>query len=169
MSDFLVIRSVSALQARYGVTDSTLSPAAPREPAPRAGEILLTPSQKVALLTMRRSDWSEAVLAHLKAFGRDAVSGGDYRALARLSLAVNKGSFHVLTPPGRWRADLVAMELARENDLHVIAMEPNPRYGAAYAKCTCGWRVFRSRVNASYAALLARDARSHLEHEGALP
>jgi hypothetical protein len=137
MNDFLAARSVDALRVRYGDGADVTAPAARSEPLPRAGEILFTPGQKVALLTMRRSDWSNAVLAHLKAFGRDGVSGGDYRALAGLGLAVNKGSFHVLTPTGRWRADLVAMELARASGLHAVRTDLYPRYGvAAFAKCT---------------------------------
>jgi len=142
----------------------------PAAPLPKAGEIILTPGQKIALLKMRRSDWSKAVLAQLEAFGKADCAGGDYRALAQLGLAVCKGSFHVLTPAGRWRADRVAVELARDAELHIVTYDLFPRSrGAASAKCTCGWSSFRTRAIASYVVLLGADAHRHLEREGALP
>jgi hypothetical protein len=140
------------------------------DPLPQAGVVVLTPAQKVALLKMRRSDWSKAVVAHLEAFGKAEVTGGDYRALAQLGLAVNKGSFHVLTPAGRRRDDQVAMELARDNGLHAVTYDYRPRgQGAAFVRCTCGWCVFKSRTQRSYALALHQAANAHLQREGALP
>ena len=177
MSDFLAHRSVSALRARYGDAADEASPALSPGPetsdlAPgttRAGEALLTPGQKIALLKMRGSDWSKAILKHLTAFGQDEISGRDYVALANLGLAINKGTFHVLSPPGRWRADRVACELARGLDMHVMTLALAPKFGsAASAKCTCGWSTFRTRAVPSYATLIAGDAHHHLQNMGAL-
>ena len=140
------------------------------KPAERTGEVLLTPGQKIALLKMRGSDWSKAVLSHVVAFGQGDTVGADYYALARLGLAVHKGSYHVLTPTGRRRADQVAVELARAEGMHVITYDLANRYGrAASARCTCGWGTYRTRAVPSYALLIGQDVQRHLEHEGALP
>lgn len=172
MSDFNAHRSTSALRKRYGVAaegSPALESPSPHTPA-RAGEILLTPGQKIALLTMRKSEWSQAVLAHLTAFGQADVAGGDYRACAKLGLAVHKGSYHVLTPQGRWRADRVAVEIARAHGLHCVTLDLNPRYGAAAsAQCTCGWSTYRTTKILSYGAMLARDAHWHLQQVGVVP
>lgn len=166
----LAEQSVSALRARLSAAVAEASVSSPDAPLPRAGKIVLTPSQKVALLKMRRSDWSKAVVAHLVAFGMGECDGGDYRAFAAIGLAEHRGSFHVLTPQGRWRADQVAIEIARDTGMHVVTYSLTPRHGsAASAKCTCGWGAFRTRAIASYATTLAADVRKHLEHVGEHP
>jgi hypothetical protein len=138
-------------------------------PDERTGEAF-TPGQKAALLKMRRSDWSKAVLAHLTAFGQADCVGADYRALAEQKLAINKGSFHVLTDHGRWEADRVASLIARELDMRVIAYSLYPRRGsAAKAVCTCGWSAFRTRAIRSYSGLLHQDANYHLWHVANVP
>lgn len=140
---------------------------APDKPLPKAGEVVLTPGQKIALLKMRGSDWSEAILSKLERFGQAECTGADYRALASLRLAVCKGSFHVLTPAGRWRADRVARDIARESGIHAITIEFFPRSrGAASARCSCGWSTYRSRAIKSYASMLSADAQHHLRHVG---
>ena len=145
------------------------APAPPLPPSPKgAGEPLLTAGQQVALLKMRGSDWSKAVVQHLKAFGRADCDGADYRALAAAGFAVNKGSFHVLTSQGRWLADRVACDIARSEGLHVVTYDLFPRSrGAASAKCTCGWCTYVSRTFASYVVQLGSFGRHHLEHVGA--
>jgi hypothetical protein len=168
VADPLAHRFIPELRTRYG--DATADSPALDTPITRAGEIVFTPGQKIALLKMRGSDWSKAVLRHLIAFGHIDAVGADYFALARIGLAARRGSYHVLTPQGRWRADRVAVELARKSGIHVITFNLNPRYGAAAnAKCTCGWSSFRTRAVPSYALLVDKDAQHHLEHEGALP
>lgn len=138
-------------------------------PLARAGELVLTAGQEIALLRMRRSDWAAAVVEHLISLGRADCAIEDYRALAAAGLAVNKGSFHVLTSRGRWRADQVAIELARAEGMHVITYDFG-RTGraakAASACCTCGWQTFKSRAIPSYLIQTVRAGRRHLEHVG---
>jgi hypothetical protein len=135
---------------------------------------LLTPGQKVALLKIRRSDWAKAVLKHLIAFGKADCTIDDYRVLERLHMAVNKGSFHVLTPHGRWTADIEAMKIARAEGMHVVTYdfgrgERHELGGApATAHCTCGWRVSKSRMQSSYASAIGRAGVGHLRHVGAM-
>jgi len=146
-----------------GASPAPITPA-PLPHQPGAGEVAFTPGQKAALLKLRHSDWTKAVLNHLVAFGQADCSIEDCRSLAALKLAINKGSFHVLTDHGRWKADRVAAELARELDMHIITISLHPRhYTAADAKCICGWRTRRTHAVPSYAALIRRDARFHLE------
>lgn len=153
--------------ARQAIVDAPQSEPAP---LPQTGEIVLTPGQKIALLKMRRSDWTKAVLAHLEAFGAAEVCGEDYRALARIGLAESRGAYHVRTPLGRWRADRVAVELARGADMHVITYNLFPRHGsAASARCSCGWSAFRTRAVSSYVLTLGQDAQHHLKHVGGQP
>jgi hypothetical protein len=140
------------------------------ETAPRpAPEPEFTDGQKVALLDMRRSDWSKAVLAHLRAFGKADCCGDDYRAMAARGLAVNRGSFHTLTQHGRWRADLVAIEIARAEGMHVVTYHlgrSGPAAKAASARCLCGWSSYATRNVASYMTTLQRHGRGHLEFFG---
>ena len=123
----------------------------------------LTSAQKIALLKMRRSDWSKAALRHLVAFHHADPSGADYRALAEMGLAVCCGSYHRLTAPGRWRADRVAVEIGREAGLHVLVKNLAPSHGrAASVKCICGWSAFRTRAIPSFCSSISRDAAYHI-------
>lgn len=139
-------------------------------PSPRAsigaGEVTLTLSMKAALLTMRKSDWSEAVLKDLVAFGQADCSGADYRALAGLGLAINKGSLHVLTERGRTVADDVAIVIARDRGMHAITYDFGGAGRAAQCKCVCGHRTFHSRAKPDWIIALRRSARDHLKHVG---
>lgn len=134
---------------------------------PRTGEVLLTPGQKQALLVMRKSETSRAVLEQLRALGQLATGGADYYALAGLGLAINKGAFHVLSPNGRWRADNIAIAYARELKLHLLTFNHGGPGRAAYVRCTCGFVAYRSRHIPSYAIGLGRDGAYHLAHVGA--
>ena len=165
MSDFLAHRSVSALRARYGDAENDSSAlATPKASTARAGEIVLTPGQKIALLKMRGSDWSKAVLRKLKQLGKGDVSGGDFYAVARLGFATQAGSYHVLTPQGRRRADGIAMDIARAIGMHTMTyyLGGTGRH-AARAQCTCGWSAFRSMAIQSYITTLSGDAQRHLD------
>lgn len=164
------IRSVSALRSYYGNEAPEASPALGSAAAalkPRAGEIVLTPGQKVALLRMRRSDWSKAVLAKLQACGVADCSLSDYQACARLGLAIHKGSFHVLTGQGRFRADRIAMDFAREIGMHWLRFDLGGNGVAAKVQCTCGWSRHRTRVFDSYITLVHSDGVAHLQKVGA--
>lgn len=146
------------------------SPAPASSPAlgftgPKAGEIVLTQGQKLALLVMRQSDLSKKVLAGVIEQTKQGPSGRDFYSCANLGLAINKGRFHVLTPAGRWRADRVAEEIAREFKLHIISYFHGDRGNglAAQAKCTCGWRGMRRTLSIkSHALLISMDATTHL-------
>jgi hypothetical protein len=138
-------------------------------PAPGTSEHNLTCGQKIALLKLRGNDWSKAVLAKLEETGNATVAGDDFRSLVPLHLAINKGSFHVLTPSGRWRADRIAEEIARTLDIHVISYDYG-RYGrAAFWECTCGDVGYHSRYAGDAVLAIGRGARLHLEHVGAAP
>lgn len=146
---------------------------APPQPAlltPGAGEPLLTDGQKIALLKMRRSDWSKAVLTKLKELDLCTATGDDFRSLVPMRLAISKGSYHVLTSSGRWRADRVAEQIAREASMHIISYDFGGRYGrGAFYRCTCGASAaYRSKYIGNYMGLVAKDARHHLEHVGAI-
>ena len=134
----------------------------PQQPQPRAGEIALTPGQKLALLVMRGSDLSKAVLAGVIEQTHAGPAGRDFYTCARLGLAINKGRFHVLTPQGRWRADQVCREVARAYGLHIITYDLGGPGRAAYSTCTCGFRAFRARAVPSYLTLIRQDATRHL-------
>lgn len=113
---------------------------------------------------MRGSELSKAVLAGVIEQTHAGPSGRDFYSCAQLGLAINKGRFHVLTPQGRWKADRVACEVARAFGLHIITYDLGGSGRAACAKCTCGWRHFRTRVFQSYLVLLAQDVRLHLRN-----
>jgi hypothetical protein len=140
--------------------------AAGRSPAPLsallppgAGEPLLTVGQKIALLKMRRSDWAKAILAKLTEIASSAVTGDDFRSLVPLNLAIAKGSLHVLTSSGRWRADQVALQIARSLDFHVITYDWTGPGRACFVRCTCGFNVHRQQ---RHKHLLGRSGANHL-------
>jgi hypothetical protein len=162
--------SFSAFRPREDAAGRSPAPSPPALLAPGAGEPLLTDGQKIALLKMRRSDWSKAILTKLKEIDQCAVTGADFRSLVPLHLAISKGSFHVLTSSGRWRADQTAREIARANSLHVIAYDFGSYSRAAFWHCTCGERSYHSRnTPGNYAGKLVKGGRLHLEHVGAIP
>ncbi len=172
MTDFQIRHSVSALRARYGdAADRSPAPSSSSQPqAPGAGEPALSHGQRVALLMMRRNDWSRAVLTKLREAGLLAVTGDDFRSLVPLNLAVAKGhSYHVPTSNGRWRADKIAMEIARDVGLHVVTYDYGGQGRGAFWKCACGERSpYLSRQIGSYRTRLHAGARMHLEHFGAV-
>jgi hypothetical protein len=156
VTDFQIRHSVSALRARKGdVADSSPAPT----PAPATGEPLLTLGQKIALLTMRKSDWAIAVLAKLREAGAGFAVGADFRSLIPLHLAINKGSFHNLTAAGRWRAYQVAMQIARELGIHVLTYDWTGAGRPCFVRCTCGFSVHRQQRNKH---LLGRSGANHL-------
>lgn len=132
------------------------------------GEPILEPAQKIALLRIRRSAWSEAILDRLPRFRRYHLTRETFVSLERLGLAIPKGNFHVLTAAGRWRADKIAMEWARSNGIHAITYDDGGPGRAGKATCTCGWSAFRSRHVGNSSGLLSRDAHHHLTHVGAV-
>lgn len=144
------------------------SPALASHPLPqRAGGADLTDGQKVALLNRRGSDWSKAVLSHLRAFGKAECGSADYQALVGKGLAESRGSYHVLTSHGRWRADQVAIELARAEGLHVMTYSAGRRGAkAGSARCTCGWSSRIAAYARDHLFTLRRHGREHLEAVG---
>jgi hypothetical protein len=160
MTDFQRHHSVSALRAEYdGAADRSPAPSSPALQTPGAGEPVLSDGQKIALLTMRKSDWASAVLAGLKATGSGAAVGSDFRSLVPLGLAINKGSLHNLTSAGRWRADQVALQMARELDMHVLTYDWTGPGRPCFVRCTCGFSIHRQQHNKH---LLGRSGANHL-------
>lgn len=161
-----IIRSTYAHDyiARAGRTVANDDQSAPEG---RAGEIALTPGQKLALLVMRGSDLSKQVLAGVLEKTKAGPSGRDFYTCAMLGLAINKGRYHVLSPPGRWRADQVVREVARQYGLHIVAYGLGGPGRAAFARCSCGFSSFRSRAIPSYLTLIRQDATRHLLLESA--
>jgi hypothetical protein len=148
------------IRPRYGDA-AEASPASPRS---GAGEVTLSEPQQLALLTMRRSELSEAVRAELRQRGTPGPWGRNFYELARLNLAEHNGSFHILTQRGRYLADRLALETARRLGIHVITYNLGGRGSAARAYCTCGWSTFRSRAVGNYLGMLQRDAEYHRRH-----
>lgn len=172
MSNLPPYRPSSTLRVSHGDRAVDRSPA-PSPPAPLpsgAGEPVLSHGQRVALLMMRRSDWSKAVLVKLREAGLLVVTGDDFRSLVPLGLAIAKGhSYHVPTSNGRWRADRIAEQIARDLDLHVIAYDYGSYGRAAFWHCTCGERSYHSRnTPGNYVGKLVKGGRLHLEHVGAV-
>jgi len=132
----------------------------------RAGGHVFTEGQAVAMLKMRGSDWTKAVLKHLRAFGRENCTLEDYRALAQMGFAVNKGSRHVLTPSGGWKANIVAMHIARAEGMHALTYDLGNTHKAACVKCTCGEVFYKSRHLPNWMIALSRAGRAHLESVG---
>lgn len=161
-------------RAEYdGTADTSPAPGQtaphPQTPSPGAGEPRLTHGQRVALLMMRRSDWSRAVLAKLKEAGLLAVNGDNFRSLVPLGLAIAKGhSYHIPTRHGRWTADRIAREIARDIGMHVITYNYGGPGRAAFWECTCGDRGYHSRHAGDFVLAIGRGARLHLEHVGAV-
>lgn len=171
MSDFQRHRPSSALRVPHGnAVDRSPAPSSPATAgAPGAGEPVLTDGQKIALLKVRRSDWSKAILTTLKEQDLCATTtGDDFRALVPLHLAINKGSFHVLTMSGRWRADRVAQEIARARNIHAISYDYGSFGRAAFWCCLCGARSYKARHIGNHVGHLVKGARLHLEHVGAM-
>lgn len=123
----------------------------------------LSTPQQLALLAMRRSDLS-AVLAKLAQAGTARAPGRCFYELAQLGLAVRspRGTFHILSPRGRYEADRVGREIARQFGLHVISYDLGGPGRAACARCPCGWAAFRTRAIGSYLISLTRDAAFHM-------
>lgn len=72
-----------------------------------------TPSQQLAMLILRKSELSKAVVAKLyHSTVRDGA--GDYEFLVQERLANRKGLGHVLTPMGMFKADQFARELGAQ-------------------------------------------------------
>jgi hypothetical protein len=167
MSDFLRWRSISALRAEYdGTADRSPAPTQSALQAPAAGELVLTQGQKIALLKMRKSDWAQAIMAKLKELGTCAVAGDDFRSLVPLRLAINKGSLHVLTSTGRWRADQVAMLIARALGVHVLTYDWTGPGRPCFVRCTCGFSIFRQQ---RHKHLLSRSGANHLAFVASQP
>jgi hypothetical protein len=124
----------------------------------------LSDGQQLALLAMRRSELSEAVLKKLHQAGTAKAQGRHFYELARLNLAEHNGRYHVLTPKGRFAADRLALETARQLGMHIVTYNFGRPGSAARAYCTCGWSTFRSRAVGNYAGMLARDAHHHRLH-----
>jgi hypothetical protein len=170
MSPF-AYRPSSALRVPHGdAADRSPAPTSPALLTPGAGEPVLTHGQRVALLMMRRSDWSKAILSKLKEAGLLVVSGDDFRSLVPLNLATAKGhSYHVPTSNGRWAADKIAMEIARDIGMHVVTYDFGGEGRGGFWKCTCGQRSpYLSRQVRSYRTRLFAGAKMHLAHVGAV-
>jgi len=126
----------------------------------------LSEGQQLALLVMRRSDLSKAVLGKLVQARSPGPEGRHFYEVARVGLATHRGTFHLLTPRGRYEADRIGREMARELGLHVISYDLGGPGRAARASCACGWSAFRTRAIPSYLVMLNRDAGHHLRHQG---
>jgi hypothetical protein len=155
-------RSVTELRAFSADRSPAANPSA--VPMSAAGELVLTPGQKQALLKLRGSELCTAILDELRKRGEFVATTRDNYALEHVGLAINKGSFHVLSPVGRWRAEAVARTLATAAGLHIITYDYD-RPGAARASCNCGWSTFRTRAIKSFVMSLGRDATEHLLRE----
>ncbi len=125
----------------------------------------LSEGQQLALLVMRRSDLSKAVLGRLVQARTPGPAGRHFYEVARMELAIHQGSFHQLTPRGRYEAERIAREIARALELHVVTYDLGGPGRAARASCSCCWSVFRTRAISSYLVMLSRDADRHLRHQ----
>ena len=130
----------------------------------------LSEGQQLALLTMRHSELSEAVLAKLAQAGTPRAQGRHFYELARLDLAIRspKGSFHILSPRGRYEADRIGRAIARQIGLHVVDYDLGAPGRAASARCPCGWSSFR-RAYGNFLLSLTRDAAFHMAHVAGAP
>jgi len=76
----------------------------------------LTNGEKVALVQLRRCDWSQAILDGLLAVAKFHVTARDHRSIIERGLAHEDGR---LTVAGRTLADRVLIELSRDAGLTV--------------------------------------------------
>jgi hypothetical protein len=116
---------------------------------------------------MRKSELSKAVLKELAQAGSLGPQGNHFYEVARLGLAIRSpksGSFHVLSPRGRFEADRIGREIAGGLGLHVVDYDLGHRGRAASARCACGWSTFRTTAIPSYLLMLTRDAQHHMRH-----
>ncbi len=157
MTATLATRTASVSDPLPSIPFNSHSPAPTLRP-----ETPLSEPQQLALLTMRRSELSEAVLKKLHQAGTAKAQGRHFYELARLNLAEHR--YHVLTPKGRFAADRLALETARQLGMHIVTYNFGRPGSAARAYCTCGWSTFRSRAVGNYAGMLARDAHHHRLH-----
>jgi hypothetical protein len=137
------------------------------QPPPRVGEVLLTPRQELALLRMRGSDWARVVADKLAETSVGEPTRSDYAACVTIGLAINKGTFSVLTPTGRFRADRLAMSRARFLNMHAVTYDLSNKYVGDQVKCTCGWSMRKTRYHGKSYALLSAAAMQHLRFEAA--
>ena len=129
----------------------------------------LSEGQQLALLAMRRSELSQAVLKQLAQAASAGPQGRHFYEAARLGLAISRGAFHLLTPRGRFEADRIGREIALRHGMHVVSYDLGGPGRAASARCACGWSAFRTKAISSYLVTLTRDAQHHLRHAGAHP
>lgn len=102
---------------------------APAEPAPVETPVTsdFTPGQTLAMLTMRRSDLGNAVLAKLKASTARATVE-DYQDLMTLGYALRQADgFHRLTPRGHFKANDLARALAEQLGIPIATSTPDRR------------------------------------------
>ncbi len=125
----------------------------------------LSEAVQLALLAMRRSDTSKAVLANLSQAGSPGPQGRDFYAAARLGLAIKNGAFHSLTPRGWFEADRIGREIAQHLGMHVVSYDLGGPGRVARASCPCGWSAFRTRAIPSYLIMLTRDGQHHLQRQ----
>lgn len=149
-------RSVTALREYFGHAAPALESS---QPLTRAGELVLTPGQKQALLVLRDNEIARAIIAALKKRGEFVAHGRDFYALGRAGLAINKGSFHVLSPLGRWKADDVVRQYVRDLKLHILMHH----YGInPFVRCSCGYSRHVSARGTDVTLTLGRAAARHL-------
>lgn len=96
----------------------------------------LSPSEQIALLTLRRNQSSLSRMI-VERMTRSTVRASfqDYQSLIRQGFAMRKAGeqLHVITPKGFVRAQMVehvlAKELGIERDRHVFGIRTDGRYG----------------------------------------
>lgn len=121
----------------------------------------LTPSQQLALITIRRSDLCRELVDKLM-HSTVRASEEDYRELTKRGLIQRQGSKRIVTFLGKMRADREAKALAKEFGLHFFTVGHDRLHNRI--SCTCDWshyytasRYHVRRVNAEWMAKHLRD------------
>lgn len=158
--DFSAINSVSALQRQFA-PPKAFDPSDVLELKP---EDMLPMDQQAALIRMLGWARGHDVLDRLKhrptyIEPTDATT----HALRMAGLAVKPPgkSWHMLTPPGRRRAELLMRRWAREYGLHHFKLIPSRYHVTDY--CTCGWSFAHSKNQGHITSASQRERAKHLQ------
>lgn len=156
MMDFNAANSVSALRRMFGTDDQqeALTAATYVRPAD------LPIGQKLALLTMRRGELAEEVLAACKECLIHPPRLHHFRALVEGGYAIRPGQYHRLTPMGSSAANDVARAMARQLGIHRFTTGGGRFYHTLY--CTCGYSGSHSRNEGHWESAQMRMMSRHL-------
>jgi hypothetical protein len=134
-------------------------------------KVQLSWNQKIALL-FQSPQGSAACAVYWKLKEQEALPAlhsSDYHALAGMGLALRAPTwrYHKLTDAGRFEADDVAKQIARERGIHAFYADNSSRYHSS-VRCVCGWAAPFTKTNRGMSMDRIRAESAHLRTVGAM-